>query len=132
MDNTKRNTGSFCFTPVGFILHPASWPCLIKRIGLFVFLLMVLFGLATVFIKISQKNSLLFTACKMDGLGLCYWWQHPVYTGTKQWLLHNPARKNNVPVDVKFYSTLSDKVLPLLEANGDVLDKPQTINSRRR
>ena len=41
---------------------------------------------------------------------------------------NNLARKRNIPVDVKFLLTLSDKTLPLLEQNPDVLDnKADTI-----
>jgi hypothetical protein len=41
---------------------------------------------------------------------------------------YNLVHKNSIPVDVKFLLTLSDKALPLLEKNQDVLDsKKETI-----
>ena len=96
-----------------------------KRIGLLFFLLMVLFGLATVFIKISQKKTAYYLLRVNGWFGIvllvaasCIHWDETMAA-------YNLSRKNTVPVDVKFLLTLSDKALPLLEANGDVLDKPQ-------
>jgi Domain of unknown function (DUF4173) len=96
-----------------------------KRIGVLFFLLMVLFGLFTVFVKIYQKKTgyYLWRVNGWFGIVLlvaasCIHWDETMAT-------YNLARKNTVPVDVNFLLTLSDKTLPLLQANPDVLDKPE-------
>jgi hypothetical protein len=40
---------------------------------------------------------------------------------------YNLAHKNSIPVDVKFLLTLSDKTLPVLERNADVLDSKNSM-----
>jgi hypothetical protein len=40
---------------------------------------------------------------------------------------YNLSKKSTIPVDVQFLLTLSDKALPLLEANPDVLDKTAPV-----
>lgn len=96
-----------------------------KRIGVLFFLLMVLVGLFTVFIKIHQKKTAYYLL-RVNGwfaivllvTASCIHWDETMAS-------YNLARKNSIPVDVKFLLTLSDKTLPLVEANPEVLDKPQ-------
>ena len=99
-----------------------------KRIGVLVFLTMVLMGLITVFIKIHQKKTAYYLL-RVNGwfaivllvAASCVHWDETIAS-------YNLARKNTIPVDVKFLLTLSDKALPLLEQNPDVLDnKADTI-----
>ncbi|MFM6926014.1 MAG: DUF4173 domain-containing protein [Ferruginibacter sp.] len=93
-----------------------------KRIGVLVFLLMVLMGLITVFIKIHQRKTAYYL-WRVNGwfaVGLlvaasCVHWDETIAA-------YNLAHKNTVPLDVKFLLTLSDKTLPLLEKNQDVLN----------
>ena len=93
-----------------------------KRIGVLVFLTMVLMGLITVFIKIHQKKTAYYLL-RVNGwfaivllvAASCVHWDETIAS-------YNLARKNTIPVDVKFLLTLSDKALPLLEQNPDVLD----------
>lgn len=93
-----------------------------KRIGVLVFLLMVLVGLVTVFIKIRQRKTAYYL-WRVNGwfaVGLlvaasCIHWDETIAT-------YNLAHKTTVPPDVKFLLTLSDKTLPLLEKNQDVLN----------
>jgi hypothetical protein len=94
-----------------------------KRIGVLVFLCMVLMGLVTVFIKIQQRktNYYLWRVNGWFGIillvaGSCVHWDEIIAS-------HNLANKNTVPLDVKFLLTLSDKALPLIEKNQDVLDE---------
>jgi Domain of unknown function (DUF4173) len=95
-----------------------------KRIGVLFFLLMVLAGLLTVFIKIHQKKTAYYLL-RVNGwfaivllvAASCIHWDETMAS-------YNLARKNSISVDVKFLLTLSDKTLPLLQANPDVLDKP--------
>ena len=99
-----------------------------KRIGVLVFLTMVLVGLFTVLIKIHQKKTAYYLL-RVNGwfaiillvAASCIHWDETIAS-------YNLARKKTIPVDVKFLLTLSDKTLPLLEQNPDVLDsKTDTI-----
>ncbi len=96
-----------------------------KRIGVLVFLLMVLMGLITVFIKIQQQKTNYFLlkvnawfAIIVLVLASCIHWDETIAG-------YNLARKNSIALDVKFLLTLSDKTLPLLEKNQDVLSQKQ-------
>jgi len=96
-----------------------------KRIGVLIFLLMVLMGLVTVFIKIHQQKTNYFLlkvnawfAILLLMLASCIHWDETIAG-------YNLARKNYLPLDVKFLLTLSDKTLPLLEKNQDVFNIKQ-------
>ena len=93
-----------------------------KRIGVLVFLLMVLMGLITVFIKIYQRKTAYYLwrvngwfAVVLLVAASCVHWDETIAG-------YNLAHKNTIPLDVKFLLSLSDKTLPLLEKNQDVLD----------
>lgn len=93
-----------------------------KRIGLLFFLLMVLMGLVTVFLKIHQKKTAYYLlrvngwfAIVLMVTASCIHWDETMAQ-------YNLAHKKSIPVDVKFLLTLSDKTLPLLQENQDVLD----------
>lgn len=93
-----------------------------KRIGVLIFLSMVLFGLATVFIKIYHRKTAYYLlrvnawfAVVMLVATSCIHWDETIAR-------YNLARKNTITLDVQFLLTLSDKVLPILEKNMDVLD----------
>ena len=94
-----------------------------KRIGVLVFLVMVLMGLITVFIKIHQRKTAYYL-WRVNG-----WFAIVLLVGASavHWdetiARYNLAHKNTIPVDVKFLLTLSDKTLPLLEQNQDVLEE---------
>jgi hypothetical protein len=94
-----------------------------KRIGVLFFLLLVLIGLITVFIKIQQVKTtyylLRINAWFAIGIlifSACVHWDEMIAN-------YNLARKNVIPLDIKFLLSLSDKTLPVLEANSDVFDK---------
>lgn len=94
-----------------------------KRIGVLVFLLLVLAGLITVFIKIQQRKTAYYLlrvnawfVIVVLVVSSCIHWDETIAT-------YNLARKNTVLLDVKFLLSLSDKALPVLEKNMDVLDK---------
>lgn len=94
-----------------------------KRIGVLVFLSMVLMGLITVFIKIHKKKTAYYLL-RINGwfaivllvAASCVHWDETIAR-------YNLSKKDSIPVDVEFLLTLSDKTLPLLAANPDVLDK---------
>jgi hypothetical protein len=91
-----------------------------KRIGVLVFLSMVLMGLITVFIKIHQLKTSYYLL-RVNGwfaiillvAASCIHWDETMAS-------YNLAHKNSVPLDVKFLLTLSDKTLPLIEKNQDI------------
>jgi hypothetical protein len=94
-----------------------------KRIGVLIFLAMVLAGLVTIFIKIQQRKTAYYLlrvnawiAIVILVVSSCIHWDETIAR-------YNLARKNTITLDVKFLLTLSDKVLPLLEKNMDVLDR---------
>ncbi|MEO5888693.1 MAG: DUF4173 domain-containing protein, partial [Ferruginibacter sp.] len=98
-----------------------------KRIGVLVFLLLVLAGLITVFIKIHQRKTAYYLlrvnawfAIIILVVSSCIHWDETIAR-------YNLARKDTITLDVYFLLSLSDKVLPVLEKNIDVLnrtDKP--------
>lgn len=97
-----------------------------KRIGVLVFLILVLFGLMTVFIKIQQLKTTYFLIRVNAWFAIiilvgasCIHWDEQIAT-------YNLARKNTIPLDITFLLSLSDKTLPIIEANNDVLDKYST------
>jgi hypothetical protein len=92
-----------------------------KRIGVLVFLSMVLMGLITVFIKIHQRKTSYYLL-RVNGwfaiillvAASCVHWDETMAR-------YNLAHKNTIPLDVKFLLTLSDKTLPLIAKNQEVL-----------
>ncbi len=98
-----------------------------KRIGVLVFLLMVLMGLITVFIKIHQRKTAYYLwrvngwfAIVLLVAASCVHWDETIAE-------YNLAHKSTIPLDIKFLLTLSDKTLPVLEENKDVLDEKNTM-----
>lgn len=103
-----------------------------KRIGVLFFLLMVLIGLTTVFIKIWQRRTtyFLFRVNAWAGIILL------VLASLVHWdefiAGYNLARKDRVPLDAEFLLTLSDKTLPLLENNLEAFKKRQADREKER
>jgi Domain of unknown function (DUF4173) len=97
-----------------------------KRIGVLVFLSMVLMGLITVLIKIHQRKTSYYLL-RVNGwfaivllvAASCIHWDEAMAK-------YNIAHKNTVPLDVKFLLTLSDKTLPLIEKHQDILNSTAT------
>lgn len=96
-----------------------------KRIGVLFFLLMVFIGLATVFIKIWRRKTayFLFRVNAWAGIVLL------VLASTIHWdeliARYNLQHKDRVPLDAVFLLSLSDKTLPLLDANIAAFKKRQ-------
>ncbi len=107
-----------------------------KRLGLLFFLLLVLIGLITVFLKIYQAKSVYYllrvnawAAIFILITAAAFHWDTLIAT-------YNLSRKSTTPVDVPFLLSLSNKTLPLLQNNIDVLEqysarKFYTIDSYR-
>ncbi len=98
-----------------------------KRIGVLVFLAMVLMGLITMFIKIHQRKSTYYLL-RINGwfaivllvASSCIHWDEQIAN-------YNLSKKSTIPVDVHFLLTLSNKTLPVIERNQDVLMSGSTI-----
>lgn len=92
-----------------------------KRIGLLFFLLMVLSGLLTLIFKIRFAK----TSYYLIRINAWLAFFLLVVASTVNWdetiAKYNLARKNTIPPDVHFLLSLSDKTLPLIEKNKDVL-----------
>jgi hypothetical protein len=101
-----------------------------KRIGVLFFLLMVLIGLTTVFVKIWYKKSTYFLFRVNAWAGIIVL----VISTTLHWdefiANYNLQRKGTVSLDIGFLLSLSDKTLPLLENNKDVLRMRQEIDEQ--
>ncbi|HEY8897509.1 MAG TPA: DUF4173 domain-containing protein [Niastella sp.] len=88
-----------------------------KRIGVLFFLLMVLVGLITVFLKIwwRKTNYFLFRVNAWAGVVVL------VLATTVHWdefiVGYNLKRMDTIELDIKFLLSLSDKTLPLLNTN---------------
>lgn len=88
-----------------------------KRIGVIVFLLLVLVGLISLFIKIRDRKSLFYLA-RVNG-----WATFAVLVGlsTVNWdgiiVRYNLGHWNQGEIDVDNYLEMSDKVLPLIYAD---------------
>jgi len=96
-----------------------------KRIGVLFFLLMVLIGLVTVFIKIWKQRTayFLFRINAWAGIILL------VLASTIHWdeliASYNIRHKDRVPLDAQFLLTLSDKTLPILQAHVEAFKQRQ-------
>lgn len=99
-----------------------------KRIGVLIFLVLVLFGLITVFIKIQQLKTTYYL------LRINAWFAIIILVAASciQWdkgiAEYNLARKNIIHLDVPFLLTLSDNALPVLEANNDIFNLLPLLN----
>jgi hypothetical protein len=96
-----------------------------KRIGVLFFLLMVLVGLITVFLKIwaRKTNYFLFRVNAWAGIAVL------VLATTIHWdefiAGYNLKRRDTIELDIPFLLSLSDKALPLLDTNIVVLQEQE-------
>lgn len=90
-----------------------------KRIGVIVFLALVLVGLVTLFIKIKQRRSFFYLA-RVNGWAV---FTTMLILTAVDWdstiVRYNLAHWNQGEIDVDNYLDMSDKVLPLLYADLD-------------
>jgi hypothetical protein len=103
-----------------------------KRLGIFFFLVMVLTGLITVFIKIKQSKTGYFL-CRINAwaalvllvIGTGVNWDGYIAE-------YNVGHRKNIPLDIAYLLTLSDKTLPILEENRQILsDREKEMNSNK-
>lgn len=94
-----------------------------KRIGVLVFLLLCTIGLATVYLKVAQQKTF-FYLCKVNGF---IWYVLLLISGVVNWdvviVAYNINNRNNITLDLDHLISLSDKTLPLLIENKQLLRK---------
>lgn len=103
-----------------------------KRIGVMVFLLLVLVGLATMFRKVRDRRSLFYLA-RVNGWA---WFVVMVALTAVDWdstiVRYNLRHDNPGEVDIGNYLAMSDKVLPLLYSNLDLVEKQMAQHRNNR
>lgn len=101
-----------------------------KRIGVIVFLLLVLVGLVTLFIKIRERKSFFYLA-RINAWAA---FSALILLSTIDWdssiVRYNLAHWNQGEIDVDNYLEMSDKVLPLLYEKLDVVEAQMVKHSQ--
>jgi hypothetical protein len=103
-----------------------------KRIGVIVFLALVLVGLVTLFIKVKQRRSLYYL------VRVNAWAAFALLVGltTVDWdgfiVRVNLGHGNPGEIDIDNYLAMSDKVLPLLYANIDLVEQQMERHRHNR
>jgi hypothetical protein len=103
-----------------------------KRIGVIIFLSMVVFGLVTLFIKVYKRKTaayllringwfILFTLVLMS----CLHWDRIIVT-------HNLNHDNPAEIDVDYYLQLSPTVYPILFKNLDIVEEQMQAHLERK
>lgn len=92
-----------------------------KRIGVLVFLFMVLVGLITMFLKIYKKKSTYYLFRVNAWAGVCLLVMASCIHWDEMIARYNIKHANEADLDYEFLFTLSDKVLPILEENKTLL-----------
>ncbi|MEP7230733.1 MAG: DUF4173 domain-containing protein [Ginsengibacter sp.] len=92
-----------------------------KRIGLLFFLIMVLIGLFTIFLKIYYTKTTYYLLRINAWAAIVLLIFSSLFDFDVTMAEYNLARKSFIPLDVPFLLSLSDKTLPLIEKNKDVL-----------
>ena len=93
-----------------------------KRLGLIFFLVMVMAGLATVFLKIYLTKTSYYLL-RLNAWAVVFLLVLASFIDFDSAIAkYNIDRKSTVPVDVAFLLSLSDRTLPLIEANKDVIE----------
>lgn len=101
-----------------------------KRIGLLFFLAMVLTGLVTVFLKIFLTKTTYYLL-RLNAWAALILLVFATFVNWDETIAqYNLDRKSVIPLDVPFLLSLSDKTLPLLEKNRDVLAKDSSSGNQ--
>jgi hypothetical protein len=94
-----------------------------KRIGVLVFLLLCSIGLMTVYIKVAKQKTL-FYLCKVNAFA---WYALLLASGFVNWdifiVAYNINNRDKITLDLNHLTNLSDKALPLLNDNKELLKK---------
>lgn len=94
-----------------------------KRIGVLVFLLLCTIGLATVYLKVAKQKTF-FYLCKVNGFA---WYVLLLVFSFVNWdvfiVTYNINNRDSITLDLDHLTSLSDKTLPLLDSNKQLLRK---------
>ncbi|MCD0488853.1 DUF4173 domain-containing protein [Pedobacter sp. MC2016-14] len=92
-----------------------------KRIGVLVFLLLCSIGLATVYLKVARQKTF-FYLCKVNG---AIWYILLLVLGLVNWdvfiVNYNIRNESSIRLDLDHLTDMSDKTLPLLIKNKEML-----------
>jgi hypothetical protein len=92
-----------------------------KRIGVLIFLLLCTIGLATVYIKVAKQKTI-FYLLKVNTF---IWYILLLAFDFINWdvliVKHNISNRNEITLDINHLKSLSDKTLPLLWENREIL-----------
>lgn len=103
-----------------------------KRVGVIVFLALVLIGLVTLYIKVRDRRSFFYLA-RVNGWA---WFAVLVGLSTVDWdraiVRYNLAHDNPGEIDIDNYLQMSDKVLPLLYTNMDKVQRQMAQHRHNR
>jgi hypothetical protein len=94
-----------------------------KRIGVLIFLLLCTIGLITVYVKVAEQKTF-FYLCKVNGF---VWYILLLAFGFANWdasiVRYNINNRNTTTLDLDHLLSFSDKTLPLLNENKQLLTK---------
>ena len=100
-----------------------------KRIGVAVFATLSLIGLATVYIKVAKQKTVFF----LYRVNTKIWYVLLVLLSFVNWdvfiLEYNLAKVNKIGIDVNHLMSFSDKTLPILDKNRELLIKQAIIDA---
>lgn len=103
-----------------------------KRVGVIVFLALVLIGLITLYFKVRHRHSL-FHLARVNAWA---WFAVLMGLATVDWdstiVRYNLAHDNANEIDIDNYLAMSDKVLPLLYANMDKVEQQMAQHRKNR
>ena len=102
-----------------------------KRIGLFVFVILVTAGLLTIYIKISQRKTAYYLLRTNGWIAFTLFILSTTVNWDEMIVRYNLLHKDEVPLDVPFLLSLNDKTIPILDQYRTYLQKPQTPLQRR-
>jgi len=107
------------------------WGLAYKRIGVFIFLIAVAFGLVTLYVKIKHKKSFYYLL-KVNSLAIFI---ILVLSSTMNWdgiiAKHNLNHQLKDHMETSFLLSMSDKVLPLIDKHDYILDQSTELNTYR-
>ena len=102
-----------------------------KRIGVVVFSLLCFVGLLTVYLKVAQQKTF-FYLFRTNG---AIWYILLITAGIINWDVfivdYNMSKRNSATLDVSYLMSLSDKTLPRLIENKELLKKYLSPNTSR-
>jgi hypothetical protein len=103
-----------------------------KRVGVIVFLALVLIGLITLYLKVRGRRSFFYLA----RVNAWAWFAVLISLSTVDWdstiVRYNLGHDNANEIDIDNYLAMSDKVLPLLYANMDKVEQQMAQHRNNR